>query len=98
MLLISQTNFTLTWLELGFGTLAGSFYALGRVLLAMAIAEGLAGPAQALCAPPLWHTLWISLFGTSPLTLLQGISILFSVSGIFTISAVDQIISRCKQN
>ena len=64
ILLIRHPDFTLTWFDFGRGALAGACWALGRILLAIAIAEGIAGPAQALTADGLWLTLWIRLFGT----------------------------------
>ena len=62
--LISQHNFKVTLFELATGSLAAMGFAIGRVLKAISIAEGIAGPAQALSMQAIWLTLLIAIFGT----------------------------------
>ena len=63
--LLRNSDFVFTWLDLSRGTLAGIGMTLGRILIAIAVAEGIAGPAQALMSThALWQSLWTTLFAS----------------------------------
>ena len=43
--LIEVEKYTPTWIDFAWGSLAGTLIVLGRVFIAIAVAEGIAGPA-----------------------------------------------------
>ena len=60
--LLKRPDFTLSWTDLAIGTLAGSLMTVGRILIAIAVAEGIAGPAQSLMSTHALHqALWTAL-------------------------------------
>ena len=52
--LLKHPDFTFEWTDLAWGALAGSLMTAGRILIAIAVAEGIAGPAQALMSTMLF--------------------------------------------
>ena len=53
--LIKHHNFTPTWTDYAWGTLAGLLVVLGWIFIALSVSEGIAGPAQSLMST---NALW----------------------------------------
>ena len=69
--LFKQYSFTFEWTDLAWGSLAGFLMTAGRILIAIAVAEGIAGPAQSLMSThALYQALWTAIFASQPLTTL----------------------------
>ena len=61
--LITVEQYTPTWIDFAWGSLAGTLIVLGRVFIAIAVSEGIAGPAQSLMSTHALHqSLWTALF------------------------------------
>ena len=88
--LIKFEGYTPTWVDFAWGSLAGTLIVLGRVFIAIAVAEGIAGPAQSLMSTHALHqSLWTALFAGQPLSPLQIAAVFFGLLGVFTIAAID---------
>ena len=79
------------------GSIAAFLISNGRILIAIAVAEGIAGPAQALMSTHALHqALWTALFAAQPLSPLQVTAVLLGLMGVTTIAAVDHLVKKCR--
>lgn len=79
------------------GSIAAFLIGNGRILIAIAVAEGIAGPAQALMSTHALHqALWTALLAAQPLSPLQVTAVLLGLMGVTTIAAVDHLVKKCR--
>jgi hypothetical protein len=79
------------------GTIAGLLFSLARINMSMAIALGIAGPAQALISThSLYQTMWSAVLDGQALTFWQLSGIAFGLLGVFVMTCIDTLIKRLK--
>mmetsp|Transcript_19121 Transcript_19121/g.32595 ORF Transcript_19121/g.32595 Transcript_19121/m.32595 type:complete len:148 (-) Transcript_19121:100-543(-) len=77
------------------GGLAGSLMVLGRIFIAVGIAEGVAGPAQAIMSTNgIWMTLLTLMFDGQTLDLWQTLAIICGLFGAFAIGVGESICNK----
>ena len=85
------------WRNLVVGTIAGVLIQAGRVFIAIAVSDGIAGPAQALMSTHALHqTFWSAMVAKQRLSLLQYLGVTFGFLGVFTLSSVDFLIKKIR--
>ena len=99
ILLVKGEEFDYTWQVFGIGAAAGIMIGLGRILMAIAVAVGIAAPAQALMSThALYQTMWSTVLDGQSFTTLQALGIMFGFLGVFTISAVNYLVEYAIHN
>jgi uncharacterized membrane protein len=85
------------WRNLVYGTIAGVLIQSGRLFIAVAVSEGIAGPAQALMSTHALHqTFWSAVMASQRLSLFQYLGVFFGFVGVFTLSFLDYIIQKMR--
>ena len=73
--------------------------AVSRTLLCIAVAVGLAGPAQSLMATHSLHqAVWSAALDGQMLSFWQLLGLAFGLMGVAVISTIDTVIDKIKQN
>jgi len=86
-------RFEFTLKDLVIGGIAGTLASLGRVFIAIGVADGIAGPAQAMMSThAIWQTTWTTLIALQALTFFQVLGLSLGILGVTTLSLIDELI------
>ena len=89
------STFDYTFKDLLIGAVAGILASLGRVFIAIGVADGLAGPAQACMSTHAIHqTLWTTFVGGQDLSFMQILGLCLGFTGVITLSLIDELIKK----
>lgn len=95
--LSNNSEFTITWTDLGIGTAAGLLMCLGRVSVTIGVAIGLAGPAEALMSThALYQSVLSLIFAGQHLTLLELLGVILGLAGVFFMAFLDTCVEKIK--
>ena len=93
--LSNNSEFTITWKDLGIGAGAGLLMCMGRIFVTIGVATGLAGPAEALMSThALYQALLSAIFAAQGLSLLEILGILLGLAGVFCMAFLDTCVDK----
>ena len=97
--LATDDDFPLTFNNILIGTAAGTLMTLGRLFVSLAVAIGIAGPAQAMMSTHALHqAMWSAAIDGQVLTFWQSLGLSFGILGVFTMSLIDIVIKKLSSN
>ena len=97
-ILVQDNTFDFTFNVFLTGTTAGCFMCVSRILLAIAIAVGIAGPAQSLNSTHGIHqSMWSLIVDGQSITLLQVFGLVLALAGVGIISSVNYVLTLFKK-